>query len=257
MKRAAKTICTILFAALATPAVLVANAGDLPVTAAPRASAPTQSGLGWTSGNWAGYAVTGQSYTSVSARWKVPKVVVPKNTRKNTYSLSWVGIDGFKNSSLIQAGTEQDWYLGKPFYRAWWEILPAPETPISAVGVHPGDVMSVSISAGASSTWTITVTNTTTHQTFTTVQTYSGPGQSAEWIHEAPLVGTKIAPLTKTTKYAFDNATVNGANPSLTPADAGHMVKGARTIAIPSAPDSDGDGFAIAFGAIAPKPPAS
>ena len=48
-----------------------------------------------------------------------------------TYSATWVGVDGYSNSSLIQTGTEQDYYCGAAHYSAWWEILPAAETVIS------------------------------------------------------------------------------------------------------------------------------
>ncbi len=59
--------------------------------------------------NWSGYAVTGSGYTTVSGSWRVPSVAA---TKKNTYSATWVGIDGFSNGSLIQAGTGQDWVGG-------------------------------------------------------------------------------------------------------------------------------------------------
>src|SRR5579864_8030027 len=44
-------------------------------------------------------------------------------------------------------------------------------------------------------TWTITIKDVTTGGSFSTVQSYSGPQTSAEWIEEAPTVGGRIAPL--------------------------------------------------------------
>jgi hypothetical protein len=46
--------------------------------------------------------------------------------------------------------------------------------------------MTASITKGSGSSWTITISNGS--QSFTTVQTYSGPGSSVEWIEEAPAV---------------------------------------------------------------------
>ncbi len=48
----------------------------------------------------------------------------------STYSSSWIGIDGFNNSNLIQTGTEQDYTSGGAQYCAWWEIFLAAETQI-------------------------------------------------------------------------------------------------------------------------------
>ncbi len=224
--------------------------------------------LGWTSRNWSGYAVTGSAITSVVGHWTVPTVQTPAKRgqqRKNAYSSTWVGIDGDTNSDLIQAGTEQDWQRrvrrqpGAAFYQAWWEILPAAETPIASITVHPGDAMTVSITKGVSNQWTIVVTDTTTGQTFSTVQTYTGYEDSAEWIQEAPTIGRRVATLADDSDAIFDHGTVNGAGPGLTSSDGGAMYKGSYSnwISTPSAPNPNGDGFAVAYGSIAPAAPSS
>jgi len=213
----------------------------------------------WTSENWSGYALNGTGLTRVTGSWHVPTVQTPtkkRHYRKNTFSSSWVGIDGYGNSSLIQAGTEQDWFNGQAFYQAWFEVLPAPETPI-AMTIHPGDHMTVSISKGIPK-WTITVTDTTTSQSFTTMQAYAGPITSAEWIQEAPTIGRHVATLAPDSTVIFDAGTVNGANPGLISSEAGAMFKGRRhQISTPSSPDSDTDGFAVAYGSLAPAAPSS
>jgi hypothetical protein len=214
----------------------------------------------WTSLNWSGYAVTGTRITNVVGTWRVPVVETPTKKaelKKNAYSSSWVGIDGYNNDDLIQAGTEQDWLHGTKFYQAWWEILPAAETPITTIAVHPGDAMVVSIAEGASARWTITLTDTTTHQSFTITRTYDGPRTSAEWIQEAPTIGRKVANLAADTNVIFDLGSVNGANPGLTTDDAGAMYKGETRISTPSAPNPDRNGFAVAFGSTAPAAPSS
>ncbi len=149
----------------------------------------TRTNAGWSSGNWSGYAgTTGGpgSATSVKGTWKVPKVSA---TSGNSYSSSWLGIDGFGNTSLIQTGTEQDWVGGAPLYRAWWEILPAAETIIPSLTIKPGDLMSAQIQHTSGASWTIKLKDVTSGQSFTTTKSYSGPADTAEWIQEAPSTG--------------------------------------------------------------------
>jgi len=222
--------------------------------------------LGWTSRNWSGYAVTDTGITSVVGHWTVPTVLTPAKKaqkRKNAYSSSWVGIDGYNNSHLIQAGTEQDWQRGvrrtpgSAFYQAWWEILPAAETPITSMTVRPGDAMTVSITKGVSNRWTIQVADTTRAQTFTIVETYTGPADSAEWIQEAPTLGRRVATLADDSNAIFDLGRVDNASPGLTSSDAGAMFKGRNQISTPSAPNPNQDGFAVAYGSIAPAAPSS
>jgi len=214
----------------------------------------TSTSTGWSASNWSGYAKSG-SYSSATAQWVVPSVSA---TTKASYSSAWVGIDGFTNSSLIQTGTESDYYNGAAHYNAWWEILPAAETPIGSITVRPGDVFTASITKGSGSIWTITITDTTNGQSFTTQQSYSGPGASVEWIEEAPTVGGRVAQLAHySSPDTFDPGTANGGNPGLTANDAGVMVQSRRQVSTPSAPDSDTDGFNMAYGSTAPAPPAT
>ncbi|HTT86720.1 MAG TPA: G1 family glutamic endopeptidase [Acidimicrobiales bacterium] len=216
----------------------------------------------WASRNWSGYAITGSRYTSVSGTWTVPTVNTPPKKaqrRRDFFSGTWVGVDGFTPSShpnLIQAGTEQDYLKGHTFYQAWWEILPAAETPIPSVPVHAGDSVTVTITQG-SPTWTLTLTDNTTHQSFTTTRSYSGPRTSVEWIQEAPSVNRRVANLAYDSTFSFDHALVNGSPANLVTSESGVMFKGRTQISTPSAPDADRDGFSVAHGAIAPSPPPS
>ena len=211
---------------------------------------------GWASSNWSGYALSGSNYSSVTANWVV-QAVAPSH--QATYSSEWVGIDGFNNSSLIQTGTESDYYNGAAHYNAWWEILPAAETPISTIKVSPGDHMSATITKVSGSSWKITITDADARQnkSFSTVQTYTGPQTSAEWIEEAPTVGGRIAPLANYGQTTFDSGTVNGLNPGLVASDGGVMVQKGIQVSTDSYPDSDTDGFGMANGPAAPLSPAS
>ncbi len=219
----------------------------------PRVAVST-SEVGWASSNWSGYAITG-SFTSVTGSWIVPSAAP---TKGNTYSSDWVGIDGFKNSNLIQTGTESDYSNGAARYGVWWEILPAAATFITSMTIHPGDHMSASIKKGSGSTWTISITDNTTGQSFSTQKSYSGPGTSAEWILEAPTVGGHQALLAHySSPDKFDPGTANGANPHLTASDGGVLIQRNRQVSTPSNPDSDTDGFNMAYGSTAPAPPSS
>jgi hypothetical protein len=213
----------------------------------------------WESRNWSGYAISSGTFTSISGSWTVPTVVPPKHLRARQFSSTWVGIDGFilGDDDLIQAGTEQDWLNGKASYQAWWEILPADETIIPSLTIHPGDAMTVTITKGTPD-WTIIVSDATTGQSYSPPpQSYHGPLTSAEWIQEAPLVGKRIAPLADDSTVDFEQLTANGTNPDLVTSESGVMAKrgGRLVISSPSTPNPEGNGFAVAYGSEPPPPP--
>jgi len=216
----------------------------------------TASGYGWSSSNWSGYALSGNAgqYNSITGVWTVPTV---QATKGSSYSSNWIGIDGFNNSDLIQTGTEQDYYSGSGHYDAWWEILPASETVITNMTVNPGDVMNADIQNDGNGDWTITIKDVTEGETFTTTQAYSGPAESAEWIEEAPTIGGRVATLANYGTATFDPGTVNGVDPGLVIGDGGVMVQKRQQVSTPSQPDSDTDGFAVAYGSTAPAAPVS
>ena len=97
----------------------------------------------------------------------------------------------------------------------------------------------------------------TQSESFTTQQAYSGPGTSAEWIEEAPTIGGHVATLAHYGEATFDPGTANGAGPNLTVTDGGVMIQRRTQVSTPSAPDSDSDGFNVAYGSTQPAAPAS
>lgn len=208
------------------------------------------------SSNWSGIAVTGQVYTQAAGSWTVPTVI---GTPGNRYASDWVGIGGYSSGDLIHAGTSEQYTGGHASYNAWTEILPAPEVVIQGFHVRPGDVMTVDITKGSGNAWTIVVTDATESEVFTKHLTYSSGESSAEWIHEAP--GGSIVDIASTTNTDFYRGTVNGST-VIGGAGAQHRIQlvGAApgdTKATPSKLNSDKDGFAVADGSTAPKPPAS
>jgi hypothetical protein len=214
----------------------------------PRNGAASDVASGRTSTNWSGYAAARGPYTQISASWVVP---APGATAGPSYSSTWIGIDGFDNTSLIQVGTEQD-YVARARYYAWWEILPSAESRIGGLAVAGGDRMTASITRAAGGAWTISLLDRTSGQSFAITQTYSGPLGSAEWMVEAPNVGSRPAELARYGQTSMESLQANGTSPGLTRRDAGMMIQNGRQVSTPSAPNVAGNRFAIAYGSQAP-----
>ncbi|MDR0271534.1 G1 family glutamic endopeptidase [Paenibacillus sp.] len=201
------------------------------------------SNLGWVSTNWSGYAISGQKndFRKISANWTVPFV---RSSSQNSYSSVWIGIDGFRNSSLIQTGTGHDFIDGKANYYAWWEILPQAMTLIPKP-VHPGDHMKAVISKVTGSTWLISLRNTSRNWVFRIIKRYSGPQTSAEWIVEAPQVGASITRLARISNVYFTGCRLNGKSPNLTTVNRGNMMQSSSATSIPGKPNAAGDAFVV------------
>jgi len=218
---------------------------------------------GATSTNWSGYVVTGStgSVTDVKGSWTVPSIqgTCPKG---NTYSLAWVGIDGFTSSTVEQVGTATNCASGKPQYYAWYETYPKPLQTISGFQVSPGDVITAEVSY-ASGTFTVHITDLTHYQDYSHKASVSGAlRSSAEWVMEAPTsTGTTVLPLSNfgTAYLGSDNsgvastcyATVSGVTAGIgsfgsatqvTMTGSGGIVK-----AQPSSLTADGTSFSIVW----------
>jgi hypothetical protein len=180
------------------------------LSAAAASAVPSQSGVNHLisvrgdtadSLNWAGYAVTpGSGITAVSSTFTVPTAgLLPPG-----FSATWAGIGGYTTSDLIQAGVSENSAIGGELlggqYSAWYEILPASETPISgctgdaSCTVSPGDTISVNISNAGGDNWDISL-NDAGKWSWSTSLTYASSESSAEWIQEAPsLEGVQTIP---------------------------------------------------------------
>lgn len=152
--------------------------------------------------NWSGYAaITGCSgspnptygtVTAVSGSWTVPAVAA--NINGDTFSSTWVGIDGYNNSTVEQIGTEQDVINGSQSNYAWFDLYPAGTQEIEGFPVNVGDVIEGSVRylgvEDGNDVFRLTIKNLTQGKKFSIVQqTPTGiPAHrsSAEWIVEAP-----------------------------------------------------------------------
>jgi Peptidase A4 family len=209
------------------------------------------------SNNWSGYNIgaaypgepVGVRFTAVSGEWTVPAATQHKHGQAE-FSASWVGIGGgcvtdncqVTDNTLIQAGTEQDVSTaGRASYRAWWEIIPEPQTTVS-LPVRPGNKIKVSIAlASTPGDWSIVIENLTTGRRFATTTPYTSSMDTAEWIEETPLIigtgGTGVAAMPSLGTVHFTSAALNKANPGFQTIDEIQLTASNGTvIATPSGP---------------------
>ena len=204
-----------------------------------------------TSPNWAGEIETGSTYTQVAADWVVPAVVPASTTEM---AASWIGIDGFENSNLIQTGTSETTSGGSTSYYAWYEILPAASIEIGAVS--PGDEMSATIREVSAGVWFLDIADLTSGNSSSGDLNYTGPGTSAEWIQEDPALDFSgdLYPLANFGAATFTNAGFTASNPSSSTIGTVDMVNAAgATVAYVSAFGSGT--FTVTFGSPPSSPP--
>ncbi|HEY5109838.1 MAG TPA: G1 family glutamic endopeptidase [Acidimicrobiales bacterium] len=200
--------------------------------------------------NWSGEVLTGSTYSGVSAQWDVPAVGAIIN---DEYSATWVGIDGTRSSSLIQAGTAQNAAGGVSTYFAWVELLPNMAMPINGT-VAPGDSMAVAIVETSTNVWEVQVTDTSQNWTYQHSFNYATPGTSAEWIEEAPTVNGAQSALAAYVQVPITNVAASAASlpdSVLTPI---FMVDPQFTgiISWPSPYDQGTDAFTMSYGSPTP-----
>ena len=165
--------------------------------------------------NWSGQIATGSTFSGVTADWVVPAV---QPTTAFEASGTWIGIDGGPGSpaSILQTGTGQATQRGSTYYYAWYEVYPNP--PVLIGSVSPGDEMQASISPdpGWPGVWLLDIGDATSAQSASEALSYSGPGDSAEWIEELPTASSPPQPyLTNFGSAQFTQATAAAANPSM------------------------------------------
>ncbi|MFZ2056946.1 MAG: G1 family glutamic endopeptidase [Acidimicrobiales bacterium] len=140
--------------------------------------------------NWSGLGVPGSGIEGAEGAWTVPAV---EPSTAALYSSTWVGVDGLNNPDLIQTGTSQYTGGGSTSYFAWYEILPSDAVVIglnsNPAPVEPGDQMLASVAeTNTEYVWTIYLKDVTQNWYFEDNFYYYGPGDSAEWIEEAPAI---------------------------------------------------------------------
>jgi len=207
-------------------AVVVAVAFSF-VTATAAFAAP-DNGTGGTSANWAGYAVSGQSYNFVTATWVEPAMPVPCVFGSSGPSLGSfrTGFDGYGNGTSEQVGTLIECIPNGPpsgattpmvvKHAGFYQMVPGspgfgvvfcnPEPPTTTKGctgsfaLKAGDRVTATASY-ANGTFTFGLYNHRTHQSATATAASTAPRTSAEAVVETPVP----APLTDFGKVTFQH----------------------------------------------------
>ena len=233
------------------------------------------------SANWAGYADTNDTYTSVASSWTEPTVDCSSSGGglnlglgsglgltglfdsllggPSAASAFWVGLDGYSSTSVEQLGTDSDCDSGAPSYYAWYEMYPNPSVDLPAAdAVHPGDQISALVSSNAAgSSFTLMLKDSTAGWTFSTTQTGSGFARSsAEVIAEAPSECTAVfcseVPLADFGQLGYSGSSLidtAGKQGSLSAFNANEitMSDNGTTLATPSSLSSDGSSFSVTW----------
>ena len=212
--------------------------------------------------NWAGYAVTGKTMSSVSGSWVVPTASCPKNAAEE--DSTWVGIDGFASTdpTVEQIGTDSDCtkvkrsHTGAPLYYAWYEMYPAGAVllPQASYPVVPGQQVSGSVTVSGS-TYMLALTNGSWHFTINLTPSPRPSNASAEWITEAPSLcagnSCAVVRLADFGTISFSHALANGqaiSSPTFTSTQIDMANKSGKKVrASTSALASGGNGFTITW----------
>lgn len=207
--------------------------------------------------HWSGYIVDlhiqnrSEGVESVTASWIIPNV---ESTPDNTYCSIWVGIDGYGESQLIQAGTEHQRENGKLEYFAWYELLPATIITVKTLDIQPGDKITTSITLidDASSTWLIKITDETEGRTFEKTVKYESPRKCVEWIVERPLVSGVTSTLADFGEAKLTNCqtTINGVTGTIgdfTYTPAVMVDSNDNALVSTSKLNTDGSGFTVTY----------
>jgi hypothetical protein len=233
-----------------------------PLTLNPAANGKTSGGT-QTSLDWAGYAVTGTTFTNVSGAWTQPSATC--TGKKVEQAAFWVGTDGYSESdpTVQQVGTDSDCTKGKgnvkggPSYYAWYQMYPASDVVLSPsfYPVAPGDAISASVALSGSD-YVLHVADGT-RWTFTTTQAPSTRplNSSAEWIAEAPSSCSKstckVLPLPNFGSLGFSKASANGeaiSAPAFTHYQINMTLKNPKKLkAQTSALTGSGSGFTVSW----------
>lgn len=228
------------------------------------------------SGNWSGYVVPSTTpVTSVSGEFTIPTLDCAKT--RNAGETAWVGIGGAGGTSgdLLQTGVVSDCTDGVQTENpAWWEEYPQyPADLFPDMTVSPGDLIQASVLRGSDLSWTTRVDDLTTgvsglmqtgHQWGTVLDSdpstfvhsegdasavaYTG-GTTAEWIVEdyGTSAGT-LVPFANFGTVTFTGLTTSLPTWSLTaPEQVGLADESGLLLAEPTAPDSTGRGFSVAY----------
>jgi Peptidase A4 family len=188
------------------PAVAGLAAGAMMMVGGPAAAGAgfgphTWGGPHTDSGNWAGYAAHGSTYTKITGTWKQP---VAKCIASHDLYAPWLGLDGYGDGTVEQTGVQTSCDSHHPVDSGWYEMYPAApvyfSNPVSA-----GDTIRATVVFEGGHSYSLTLQDVTKGWEHTVHKNLSATNASAEAIIEAP-GGFPSLP----NGVKFSNITVNG-----------------------------------------------
>ena len=211
-----------------------------------------------TSENWAGYGVSGATFTAVQGSWTQPRATCPTSTKQ--LASFWVGIDGLSGAdpTIEQVGTDSDCVAGGGDYYAWYEMDPKGVNYLSSskYPVVAGETIGAAVSASGK-VFTLSIealSGGVVKWRFSTNQTTSTLPQesSAEWIAETPCRGSScvIGQLADFGAVAFTHVSADGLAVSSYKAKTELTMTNKKTTIIkarPSALTSGGTAFTVTW----------
>ena len=203
-----------------------------------------------TSTNWAGYAATGSSYTTVTSSWVEPQV----SCTSDGIVAFWIGLDGWGSTSVEQDGTGVDCSNGSPEPFAWWETSPANAIQEYNEPVAAGDSLTSTVTYETNGRYDLVLTDSTRGWTENNVvaKPSGAENASAEVIAEAVTSGNGVSPLPNFGSIHFAGSTIDNGTLQAAGAQAIDMTNsGGTVIASTGADDSSGD-FTVAYGSGTP-----
>jgi hypothetical protein len=161
------------------------------------------------SNRWAGWAVKGGPFTSVSASWTEPDLNCAKTPTAD--EVAWVGLDGAGTSTVEQIGTDATCANGVQSHQDWLEMYPL-QTEWFGDLIAPGDAIQAAVTTDGHGDFMLVLTDVT--QNFTQVVpevNTSAQSLSAEAIVEAPTGSAGVLPLADFGTVDFTSVLVDGA----------------------------------------------
>jgi len=192
--------------------------------------------------NWAGYADNdsgGAKYTYAAGSWKQPAITKKCKTVSGLLAVTstWVGLDGWTDKTVEQAGTTNVCDDGTAFAFDWYEMYPAGSVGVSGIGAT--DSITAVTSTNGAGQYTLTVEDSTNpsdgFSVDETCSTSTCLDSSAEWISEAPCCSGETSsgfyPLAPFKTWKLEKASSNGNTISFYPND--NIIEGNYDYAYP------------------------
>jgi hypothetical protein len=126
---------------------------------------------------------------SVYGEWFIPNITPIKNEPSTAQTVGfWVGIDGFGNNQVLQAGTAATITGNSVNNWVWTEWFPIPAIAVTNFPIKPGDYITVLVCANQPNHGFCSIMNKTTNQV-TSIGIipptgFTSIGATAEWIVE-------------------------------------------------------------------------